>query len=160
MQGRDRLGSPANRGAGDETDEMMGLPRKTAIGLLAATLAALGAVLFVSAVRPDRRTGPPAPDPFPGAARRWASIPPGKPPPFQPGEKLVYEFGWSGVPCAQCSVSLTEQDVQDTTCLVLEYELHTSKAIDWAWRFRTQGSSCLDPETGRILWTSANFSAF
>ncbi|KPK65797.1 MAG: hypothetical protein AMK73_01910 [Planctomycetes bacterium SM23_32] len=70
--------------------------------------------------------------------------------PFGPGERLVYEFGWSGLPAAMLSVSLdASEDAADQ--LAIEYEMSTTPVVERLYRLESSGRTLLDRATLRSL---------
>jgi hypothetical protein len=67
----------------------------------------------------------------------------------EPGEKLVYEFGWKGVPAARLSISLTRDSTDGADRLEFEYEFRTTPTLDTIWQLEAHGRTRMDPVTLR-----------
>jgi hypothetical protein len=75
--------------------------------------------------------------------------------PWRPtgGEDLLYEICWNGVPCGEFRMGLTQEGKGAGRVLVLRFRSKTSENIRWIWRYQSEGSCRLDPET--LLPTSS-----
>jgi hypothetical protein len=67
--------------------------------------------------------------------------------PFQPGEELDYEFGWSDVPAARLHVVLKEAEQSGRRVLTLEYSVQSASAIEVIWNYRVSGKTSMDAAT-------------
>lgn len=67
----------------------------------------------------------------------------------EPGEKLMYEFGWNGVPAAGLSISLERDDADGAESLDFEYEFRTAPTLDTIWQLEAHGRTRMNPVTLR-----------
>ncbi|MBS3762863.1 MAG: DUF3108 domain-containing protein [Planctomycetes bacterium] len=71
---------------------------------------------------------------------------PGKPP-FSPGEKLVYEFGWNGLECARFTLRI-DKAKEHPDQFVFSYEGRTTNAfVEKLWSYRVNGKTWLNRKT-------------
>ena len=110
--------------------------------MIATVIVATSILLWLtSSPGSHRNPGPEAPPPV-----RLEPLSPARRP-FAPGEELLYEFAWNGLPCGQCRLALSESVADGARELVLHYEGSTSEAIRRIWVYRVEGDTHLDPQT-------------
>ena len=105
--------------------------------LLLALMAALLAIILISPGPSERNPPAPIVGPLPTPRRR----------PFQPGEETVYEISWNGMPCADCRLTVAEEEKDGVKRLVLDYEGSTRSELAWLWSYQIQGKTYLDERT-------------
>ena len=67
--------------------------------------------------------------------------------PFRPGERVVYELMWNGMPCATFRIRLEQEERDGVQRLAIRYEGRTAEALEWAKSYLIQGVTYVDTET-------------
>jgi len=67
--------------------------------------------------------------------------------PFRPGEQVVYELMWNGMPCATFRIRLEQEERGGVQRLAIRYEGRTTEALEWAKSYVTKGATYVDTET-------------
>ncbi len=93
---------------------------------------------------------------FLGFTRQTADIKPvgndwshlSAPPPIQwPAEGLNYRVRWNGVRAGTLEVKLRTEESASNKWTVISYAAHTNTRLKWAWSWRSEGTTWLEPKT-------------
>ena len=77
--------------------------------------------------------------------------------PFEEQEDLSYCFSWNGIPGATFLVQTRIESAEQRKSIVIRFSGATLRTIDWAWEYRMEGVTYVNPDT-LLPWRSTRLS--
>ncbi|MGD2175704.1 MAG: DUF3108 domain-containing protein [Candidatus Brocadiaceae bacterium] len=87
----------------------------------------------------------------PRAAGAGEALPPVGELPFDPPERLKFEFGWNGIRAATLTTEVTREGAPREGTLLFRYTAQTTPLLERVWEFRAEGHTVLEAATLRPL---------